>query len=166
MSEIDLVLESFERNGRVNKAVLTTLEWADLEHDDGAGGWNIGKHLADMAEFRRWWLRRVSPQHAGSVPSVADGDQSTFWLTAKSVDEMQRAFDAGDAAIREAVMSAVDEGRKFDAAYPSHPVHFLQHTIVHDSHHRGQIMALLRRAGRPLEERQRLEEETWPIWRE
>lgn len=166
MSGIEFVLESFDRNGRVNRATLATIVMEDLEHDDGAGGFTVGQHLADMAEFRYNWLTRVSPQHAESVPSIADTDGSTFWLTVKSVDELQRAFDAGDAAVREAVTSAVREGRKFTGAYESHPVHFLQHTIVHDSHHRGQILALLRRAGRPAEERQRLEEESWPIWRE
>lgn len=166
MTELGLILESFARNGRVNRALLATLEMSDLEHDDGAGGWNIGQLLAEMAEFRYGWLKRVSPDHATSVPSVADGNQSTFWLIAKSIGELQQAFDAGDAAVREAVVRAVKEGRKFEGAYESHPAHFMQHTIVHDSHHRGQIMTLLRQAGRPPAERQRLEEETWPIWRE
>lgn len=39
-------------------------------------------------------------------------------------------------------------------------------SIVHDAHHRGQIMALLRQSGRGAEERERLEQATWPIWRE
>lgn len=166
MSEVDLILESFERNGRVNRAVLASLKMSDLEHDDRAGGWNVGKHFGDMAGFRYGWLMRVSPQHAESVPSVVEGDPTNFWLAVESIDELQHGFDAGDAAVLEAVMSALDEGRKFEGAYQSHPAHFLQHTIVHDSHHRGQIMALLRRGGRPAEERERLENGTWPIWRE
>ena len=166
MTGIELVLESFERNGRVNRAILASLKMPDLEQSDGTGGWNIGQLLAEMAEFRYGWLKRVSPEHAESVPSVADGDETSFWLTAKSIEELQRAFDAGDAAAREAVVSAVNEGRKFEGAYESHPAHFLQHTIVHDSHHRGQIMTLLRQNGKPGEEREQLEDETWPIWRE
>lgn len=166
MSGIDLVLESFARNGRVNRAVLATLEMSELEIDDGAGGWNIGQLLAEMAEFRYGWLKRVSPRHAESVPSVADGDETDFWLTVKSIDELQEGFDASDAAVREAVVSAVNEGRKFQGAYESHPSHFLQHAIVHDSHHRGQIMTLLRQAGRSAEAREQLEQETWAIWRE
>ena len=166
MSAIDLILESFDRNGRVNRAVLTSLEMSDLAIDDGAGGWNVGQLLAEMAGFRYGWLTRVSPRHAESVPSVVDGNETDFWLTVKSIAELQEGFDAGDRAAREAVVSAVDEGRKFQGAYESHPIHFLQHTIVHDSHHRGQIMTLLRQAGRPAEAREQLEQETWPIWRE
>lgn len=166
MSGIELVLESFDRNGRVNRAVLASLKMSDLEQNDGAGGWKIGQLLAEMAEFRYGWLKRVSPKHAESVPSVADGDETGFWLTAKSIEELQQAFDGGDAAAREAVVSAVDEGRKFEGVYESHPAHFLQHTIVHDSHHRGQIMTLLRQNGKPAQAREQLENETWPIWRE
>ena len=166
MSGIDHVLESFDRNGRVNRMTLATLKMGDLDYSDGVGGFSIGQHLADMAEFRHGWLSRVSPQHAEAVPKVFDWDDNSFWLTVESIDELQKAFDAGDAAVRAAVVSAVGEGRKFQGAYESHPVNFLQHTIVHDSHHRGQILALLRQAGRPAEERQRLENETWPVWRE
>jgi uncharacterized damage-inducible protein DinB len=39
------------------------------------------------------------------------------------------------------------------------------HCLVHDAHHRGQIMALLRQSGRSAEERALLEDATWPIWR-
>ena len=69
------------------------------------------------------------------------------------------------------MQDALQEGRKFDdpwkeGAYQSNPAHFLQHTIVHDSHHRGQIMALLRMNGRSQEQMEEIEEATWPIWRE
>lgn len=163
---LQLLLESFDRNSRVNRATLATLHMPDLIFDDGAGGWNVGQHLADMAEFRYGWLTRVAPQHAERVPSVADANETTLWLNVGSIEELQHGFDGGDAAVRDAVAEAVRDGRLFEKVYTSHPGHFLQHTIVHDSHHRGQIAALLRRAGRPFEARQKLENETWAIWRE
>jgi uncharacterized damage-inducible protein DinB len=163
--ELNLLFESFERNGRTNRALLDTLKMDDLNYADGVGGFNLGQHLADMVEFRPGWLARVSPDHAGQAPDVIDGAAPT-WLKVTSIDELQVAFDAGDAAIRDAVLSAMQEGRKFEEAYQSHPAHLVQHCIVHDSHHRGQILALLRQAGRPAEEREQLEQETWPIWRE
>ncbi|MFO7609968.1 MAG: DinB family protein, partial [Candidatus Krumholzibacteriia bacterium] len=78
---------------------------------------------------------------------------------------LQAAFDAGDAAVRDAVLDAVRDGRRFEGAYESHPAQLMVHCVVHDAHHRGQILALLRQAGRGAEERERLEEATWPIWR-
>ncbi|HZW99664.1 MAG TPA: DinB family protein [Trueperaceae bacterium] len=162
--ELKLILEAFDRNARVNRATLGTLTMEDLNHSDGAGGFSVGQHLADIVDFRPGWLSRVSPAHAEGIPDVT-GDTPT-WLTVSSIEELQRAFDAGDAAVKEAVISAVNEGRSFEGAYPSHPAHFLQHTIVHDSHHRGQILALLRQAGRPAEVREELEGASWAIWRE
>lgn len=164
-AELTLLIESFDRNSRVTRAILSTLTLDDLQYDDGQGGFSIGQHLADLVEFRPGWLSRVSPSHAEGIPNVMD-DKSPTWLGISSIAELQAAFDAGDAAVKAAVLDAVNEGRSFEAAYKSHPAHFLQHCIVHDSHHRGQILTLLRQAGRPADVRERLEDETWPIWRE
>ena len=163
--ELTLILEAFERNARVNRAVLATLEMPMLDHVDGMGGFSIGQHLADIVSFRRSWLNTVSPEHAERVPDPIDMNAPT-WLAAASIAELQAAFDAGDTAVRDAVLEAVTEGRRFGGAYASHPAQLIVHCIVHDAHHRGQIMALLRQSGRSVEERERLEEATWPIWRE
>ncbi len=164
-TEIELLLEAFDRNARVTRALLDTMTMEDLMYEDGSGGFNIGQHLADLVNFRPSWLARVSPEHAERVTDVA-ADNSPTWLNVNSIAELQAAFDEGDAALREAVLDALSEGRSFERAYRSHPAHLLQHCIVHDSHHRGQILALLRQAGRPGEVREELEELTWAIWRE
>ncbi len=164
-AELALLFESFDRNARVTRAILDTLTMEDLAYGNEQGGFNIGQHLADIVEFRPGWLNRVSPAHAEGIPNVIDGASPT-WLGIGSIAELQAAFDAGDTALKAAVLGAVREGRSFEAAYRSHPAHFMQHCIVHDSHHRGQILALLRQAGRPAELREQLEDETWPVWRE
>lgn len=163
--ELEQVFEAFDRNARVNREVLATLDMRDLDHSDGVGGFTVGQHLADIVGFRRDWLMRVSPEHAQRLADATD-EADPHWLRAERIDDLQAAFDQGDAAIRDAVLSAVNEGRRFEAAYASHPAQLVVHCIVHDAHHRGQILALLRQAGRPAEERERLETATWPIWRE
>jgi uncharacterized damage-inducible protein DinB len=163
--ELKLLFESFDRNGRVNRALLATLSLEDLEYSDGVGGYNIGQHLADLVDFRPSWLATVSPEHAARIPSVVD-ESSPTWLNVDSIQQLEAAFEAGDTAMREAVRQAVLDARSFEQVYQTHPAHLMQHCIVHDSHHRGQILALLRQAGRPAEERHALEEATWPIWRE
>lgn len=164
-AELRILLEAFERNGRVNRMTLDTMSMEDLNHDDGKGGFSVGQHLADIVDFRPGWLSRVSPRHAESIPNVID-DKSPTWLGVSSIDELKRAFEAGDAAVKAAVIDAVNEDRSFEAAYGSHPANFLVHTIVHDAHHRGQILALLRQAGRPAEVREELEDASWAVWRE
>jgi uncharacterized damage-inducible protein DinB len=162
--EIRLVVEAFDRNADVNRAVLATLDMSVLGYGDGMGGYTIGQHLADVVSFRREKLEAVSPEHAERVPDVIDGDAPN-WLAVTSIDELQAAFDAGDGAMRDAVVAATVAGRRFEGLYESHPAHLIVHCIVHDAHHRGQIMALLRQGGRSAEARERLEDATWPIWR-
>ncbi|MFC4452898.1 DinB family protein [Deinococcus sonorensis] len=157
-----LLLESFNRNGRVNAALLDLLTPADLSLKDGPEGNGLGELLAHMAGFRRGWLVNISPAHAEHLSEIKDD---------ADLDTLRAAFAAGDAAALAAVQDAVQEGRAFadpwnEGAYASHPAHFLQHTIVHDSHHRGQIMTLLRQSGRSREQMDALEEASWPIWRE
>ena len=162
---LKIPLESFERNARVNRVTLASIKPEDLLYGDSAGGFNIGQHLADIINFRPDWLAHIAPHHAASIPTVV-ADNSPTWLSTDDIGELQAAFDAGDAAVTAAVLEAVQEGRPFERVYQTHPAHFIQHCIVHDSHHRGQILALLRQAGRPTEEREKLEMESWPIWRE
>ena len=164
--ELGLLLESFDRNAQVNDAVLSAMTEADLALSDGQGGWNIGQQLGHLAEFRYGWLSFISLPHAKDIPSVVEGDTKSFHLTTQNLDEIKQAFSAGDAAALGAVMSALGENRSFTGAYKSHPAHFLQHIIVHDSHHRGQIMSLLRRGGWTREDLSALEDATWTIWNE
>ncbi|WP_407539600.1 DinB family protein [Deinococcus radiomollis] len=157
-----LLAESFARNGRVNAALLAALSPADLSLEDGPEGNSIDELLAHMAGFRRGWLENISPPHAEGLSKVNDDADAAA---------LGNAFSAGDAAALKAVQDALAEGRAFadpwkEGAYASNPAHFLQHTIVHDSHHRGQIASLLRRSGWPKERLEQLEEATWPIWRE
>ena len=163
--ELALLLQSFERNGQVNEVVLNTLSETDLAFSDGQDGWSVGQHLGHLAEFRHDWLSFISPTHAKGIPSVIEGDGKNFHLTTQSMAELAQAFSVGDAAALTAVLNALDEGRSFEGAYESHPAHFLQHILVHDAHHRGQVLSLLRKSGRTPEQMSELDEATWPIWR-
>lgn len=98
-----------------------------------------------------------------------DGDPQWRWQDCAPA-ELGAAFTGGDEAAVNAVGAPVASGEPFtdpwnEGAYQSHPAHLLQHTIVHDSHHRSQIMALLRQCGRTAEEMNALDNH-WAIWRE
>lgn len=164
--DLTLLLDSFERNARVNRVVIDAISEDEWAVSDGRGGRSIGQLLGELAEFRYGWLMAISPAHAESIPSVVEGDEPDFRLTATTIEELHAAFEAGDAAAKKAVLEAIAEGRTFSRAYESHPAHFLQHILVHDAHHRGQIMTLLRQSGRSASSMDDLERTTWPIWRE
>ncbi len=173
MTDLTLLHESFRRNGRVNGFLLKALSDADFDLSDGRGGWTVGRHLRHMAGFRVGWLWNLSRVHAEPLldPTQKDEDGDPLWRWHDCPPgELAAAFEAGDEAALKAVQAALDDGRAFDdpwkeGAYGSNPAHFLQHTIVHDSHHRGQVMALLRAGGRTPEEMDALDDH-WAIWRE
>lgn len=152
-----VLVESFTRNGRVNAGLLAALTPTDLALSNGQDGNSVGELLAHMAGFRRGWLGRISPEHAEGLASVSSGD---------GLEALQAAFATGDQAALGAVRNALRNGLRFERAYQSDPAHFLLHTMIHDSHHRGQIFTLLRQSGRAAEQMDELEEAVWPIWRE
>ena len=157
----ELLLESFARNGRVNAALLDALSAADLALEDAPEGNSVGELLVHMAGFRQGWLVNISPPHAEGLTKVEDD---------ADLDTLRAAFASGDAAALKAVQDALQEGQVFEdpwkeGAYQSNPAHFLQHTIVHDSHYRGQIATLLRQNDWTKERLEKLEEATWPVWR-
>ena len=169
MSELPAVLaESFARNGRVNAALLASLTEADLDLWDNAGGWTVGQHLGHLAGFRKGWLSEISPPHAEPLHYIISISRATgaFVLSTHDLSEIAATFSAGDAAALSAVQQALAQGYSFAGTYESHPAHFLQHILVHDAHHRGQIMTLLRRGGRSKEQMDELDDVTWPVWRE
>jgi uncharacterized damage-inducible protein DinB len=165
-AESELVIEAFVRNGAVNRALLEGLAQADFALADAEGGWTIAQHLAHMIEARHWWLGVVAPAHAEGLPIVAFEDESGPSLTTEAVGEIVGALERVDAAMVAAVREAHEHGRSFVGAYASHPGHFLVHTLVHDSHHRGQVVRLLRVDGRRTAEGlEELEGAMWSVWR-
>lgn len=164
----ELLLIAFERNSRVNAALFAGIAPPDLDYAGGSGGWSIGKHLCHLASFRREWLGRLSPQHAERLTSIVGfaDDSSDFWPLTSDPLEIATAFRDGDAAAVAAVEAALDEGRLFEASHRSDPTDLLVHIVVHDAHHRGQVMSLLRHSGRTPEEMALLDEASWPVWRE
>ena len=159
------VFDAFDRNAEVNAALLDALGDADLGVPDERGGWTVGQHLGHLAEFRYGWLTYIAPKHAEGIPSVVEGGETDFVLTATTVADLALAFRAGDAAARAAVLESLDAGRSFERVYTSHPAAFLLHTVVHDAHHRGQVLASLRAAGRTQAWLDAVDDATWSVWR-
>jgi uncharacterized damage-inducible protein DinB len=164
--EVALLHESFKRNGRVNEVLLNTLSEADLMVSDEQGSWSVGQHLGHVAGCRYGWLRYHLKVHVEEIPSLVAGAENVWVAATTSVGEVRQALSMGDEAAVKAVMGALDEGRSFEGDYRSHPAHFLQHVLVHDAHHRGQVMSLLRKSGRTFEQMEELNDAMWSVWLE
>lgn len=164
----ELLLETLRRNGRVNDTLLAAIRPEEYALHDGEGGWTVARHLSHLAAFRAGWLLEISPEHATGLMGPFGGANPWAWES-RDPAVLGTVFREGDAAAVEAVRAALKEGRTFpdphgEGTYQSHPAHFLQHVVVHDSHHRGQVLSLLRRGGRTPQEMDALDEH-WAIWR-
>ncbi|WP_309570583.1 DinB family protein [Deinococcus sp.] len=173
MTDLTLLLDSLRRNARVNTFLLGALKPEEYDLSDGKGGQTVAQILRHMAGFRVGWLWHISREDAlpllDPTQKDADGDPQWRWHD-RAPNELQGAFTEGDAAAVQAVQTHLASGEPFadpwnEGTYQSSPAHFLQHTIVHDSHHRGQILTLLREGGRSKEEMDGLDD-FWAIWRE
>lgn len=166
MNELPRILvESFHRNGQVNGALLEHLTPSDLAFSDGQGGMSVGQHLEHLVGFRKGWLEEASPEYAKKLSYTTLEGHERFWKTTLDLAQLKAAFQEGDRAVLDAVRDAYASGQPFVGVYESDPAHFLQHTLIHDAHHRGQVSALLRQNGRTLEHMDEIERATWPIWR-
>lgn len=166
MNELPHILvESFHRNGQVNAALLEHLTPSDLGFSDGQGGMSVGQHLEHLVGFRKGWLEEASPEHAKKLSYTTLEGRERFWKTTLDLAQLKAAFQEGDRAVLDAVRDAYASGQSFVGVYESDPAHFLQHTLIHDAHHRGQVSVLLRQNGRTLEDMDEIERATWPIWR-
>lgn len=166
---LDLLLESFKRNARVNELLLNALSDEDLALSDGKGGMTVAHMLSHMGASRGGWLVDMSPEYAASTKSLIGGKSFWEWQTSDRA-AINAMFKAGDEAAIQAVQAHLSSGQPFAdpwnvGTYQSNPAHFLLQNIVHDSHHRGQIIALLRQSGYSKEQLDKLEE-LWDIWRE
>lgn len=169
-NSMNLLQESFRRNARVNTALLEALSPADLAFSDGSGGMTVGQHLAHLARFRVGWLSSLSPDFAGGVPHTAL-ENGGLQCDAETPNQLGEALRGGDAQAMKAVEHARRENKPFadpwgEGSYASDPAHFLGHIVAHDSHHRGQVMGLLRRSGWDAARLEALEAAMWGPWRE
>jgi uncharacterized damage-inducible protein DinB len=166
VSDVDLLIEAFRRNGRVNDVLLNTLTDADLDFPDEEGVMSIGQLLEHMASTRKSVLRQVAPQLAQQIMIATEDDEEHVWASTLTLQELHEVFVQGDSAVTQAVQDAVAQGHSFKKMFSSHPAHLLTMLIAYDADNRSQVMSLLRQAGSPPAHIEKLNAATWPIWRE
>lgn len=169
MTELGLLLEAFKRNARVNEFLLDHLTDEDLTLSDGQGGMTVAQMLSHMGVSRGGWLQEMSPEHAASTKSLTNGMFIWGWQS-EDRNAIKAMLSTGDQAALEAVKAHLQSGESFAdprqvGTFQSNPAHFLVLMLVHDSNHRGHIVALVRQSGASAERLDKFEEQ-WDIWRE
>lgn len=159
----DAVRSAWKVNARVNAVLLEHLEPAMLDAPTPGGGYTVAQHLVHLVgSLQYWaWLRERAPVEA--LPDLGDPERDD-WEPVRDLDRLRDAWTrTADTALALAERHPVARPTEADAGGPPHETAdaFLVHMLVHDAHHRGQILLALKTAGHPLPD----EDALWGPWR-
>lgn len=152
------ILESWDRNRRIVKAVADRIDDTNRNALPSPDGWPIIEHLAHIHEVRRFHLDQLDEDGANSLPRPSASGYEDLDLNV-----LRGMLDESAGAVRKAMKEALDEGRVQCGGY-DHPLFFLEHLIWHEGWHIALIFLALRLAGQdPPEEWS--ESRVWGEWR-
>ena len=143
MSETNQLLETWEIHNRINLYVLEAIAPEGLKAQSPAKGRTVGELFAHLHNVRLMWLKAAAPDLLKGLEKLEKTEAGKKDLLHKSL------VDSGK-AIRELVRQSLDAGGKVKGFKP-HAQAFVSYLISHDSHHRGQVVLLLKQAGHRLD---------------
>jgi len=157
---IQAVLDSWDRQCRIVKAVAGRIDESNRHAKPSEDGWPLDHQLAHIHQVRRFWLVQLDPERAAGLgKSFVGGWENPI----QDLDAIKEMLDESATAVRDSVRKALEEGREKAGGY-DHPVLYLQHMIWHEGWHVGLIFLALRLAGQePSEEWE--EANVWGEWR-
>lgn len=153
------VRDAWEANLRVNEVLLKHLTPEMLTAETPGEGFNVAQHLAHIVWVVKLWGGELEVSME-RLPDLFTSDPVTTDFVAETDLERIRTVLAETAeAAREAVDSRAN-GDKGALPHPSAEA-YLVHMMVHDAHHRGQVLLALKAVGHPLPD----EDLMWGPWR-
>ena len=138
----DGVVDALDLNQGANRLLFGALADDAWNADPPWGkGRTIAAIASHMQNVRLMWLKSLAPAEAAKLGKA---DRRTI-----TRDEALASLEASHEALRAAVsVAAHGDGRIRD--FPRGVAAFVGYAIAHDTHHRGQICALLRQLGHRL----------------
>lgn len=158
----DSIVKAWEANGRVNRVLLEHLEPRMLAARSPGGGFSVAQHLAHLAASLKFWTMGLEPETAAALPDLFPAGTDPESLDFEAETDLERIREVM-ARTEEAALAAVvgrPPGEVGELPHASTEV-FLVHMMVHDAHHRGQILLALKTAGHPLPDEGRM----WGPWK-
>ncbi|ADV68363.1 DinB family protein [Deinococcus maricopensis] len=144
-------------NIATNDAVCAALTPAMMDAVTPGGGYTVAQHLAHMAASTKHWLAELDDAAGAPLPDLydlaPDGTPVVHTDPVRAGVVLRETWQA----TLDAVTRAPDRG-----ALP-HPsaTQFLMHMLVHDAHHRGQLLLALKAAGHPLPDDAAMWRDSW-----
>jgi uncharacterized damage-inducible protein DinB len=132
-----------------------------LDAQTPGGGYTVAQHLAHMTQVIKYWGSLRDAGFADLPDLYFDYNPETQDFKAETdLGKVQAAMTQTWAQALEAPDVAEPSGESVEPPHPTTDAYLL-HMMVHDAHHRGQILLALKTAGHPLPD----EDLMWGPWR-
>jgi uncharacterized damage-inducible protein DinB len=142
MAISESVKEAWHINEGMNKILLEYLTPEMLVVQTPSKDWSVAGYLAHLAGSKKWWGTHLNEEKVDRLPNLYDETTGKI-IVEKNLARIKDVFEQTSKTILETAENAKDKGK---LPYPSVDVYLIQQ-MIHDGHHRGQILLALRSAG-------------------
>lgn len=136
------IKEAWITNEGMNQILLAYLTPEMLSVQTSNKEWSVAGYLAHLAISKKWWGKHINETQASLLPSLFSKTQDSV-IASTDLTQIKDVFEQTSKVIFEIAETATTKG---NLPYASLEV-FLIQQMIHDGHHRGQILLLLRSAG-------------------
>lgn len=156
------VVAAWRRNHSVNRALVDHLEPGMLGARGRVDGPNVAQLLVHMVETTKYWGDRLDPVGLAALLDLYHGEPESDEPGGLDPEtDLARIRAVWDQVAEAALAAALEHPTgSTDSPHPDGSA-YLMHMMVHDAHHRGQILLALKAAGYELPG----EEPLWGPWR-
>lgn len=127
-------------NVRVNDVLCAHLTPEMMGAVTPGGGMTVAQHLAHMAGVTREWLSQLDEGAAAPLPILYDDTREDAFVAQEDPGRAAEVLRAVWGSALETALNAEGTGQ---LPHPS-TAQFVTHMLIHDAHHRGQVLLALK----------------------